>query len=259
MSLLEIENLTVEFGGLKALSNVNLEVNEGDFLGLIGPNGAGKTTLFNAITGVVKPSDGDINFEGKNIKGMRPDKIALRGISRTFQNIRLFPKMKASENVEIGIIRVPQYSIHDAILGLPKQRNKDKENYEQALRHLEQVGILEYKDAYAGELPYGIQRRLEIARAIATNPKILFLDEPAAGMNNDETKDLINFLSKLHKDTGITIVLIEHHLDVVMELCKNIMVLNLGSTLAYGNPKEIQSNPDVIKAYIGERRQKTNV
>jgi branched-chain amino acid transport system ATP-binding protein len=259
MSLLEVENLTVQFGGLKALTKVNLKVDEGEFIGLIGPNGAGKTTLFNAITGVVKPCEGDIIFRQKNIKGMRPDKIALSGVSRTFQNIRLFPKMKVFENVEIGINRVAQYGIIDAVIGLPKQRNKDKETYEEALKYLEQVGILEYKDAYAGELPYGIQRRLEIARAIATKPKILFLDEPAAGMNNDETNDLINFLGKLHKDTGIAIVLIEHHLEVVMELCKNIMVLNLGNMLAHGSPVEIQNNPDVIKAYIGERRQKNRV
>ena len=240
MSLLEIENLTVEFGGLKALSNVNLEVNEGDFLGLIGPNGAGKTTLFNAITGVVKPSDGDINFEGKNIKGMRPDKIALRGISRTFQNIRLFPKMKASENVEIGIIRVPQYSIHDAILGLPKQRNKDKENYEQALRHLEQVGILEYKDAYAGELPYGIQRRLEIARAIATNPKILFLDEPTLGLDVVARKGLWNIINRIKQNS--TIILTTHYLDEVVHLADKVAIMSKGKIVANDTVKNIIKN-----------------
>ncbi len=258
MALLKVENLSVQFGGLKALDHISLSIDEGGFAGLIGPNGAGKTTLFNAITGVVHPTEGSIVFDGSDIRDMRPDKIAMRGISRTFQNIRLFPKMKAFENVEIGINRVARYSVLDAMIGSPKQRRIDKESHEMALKYLEQVGILQYKDAYAGELPYGIQRRLEIARAIATQPKILFLDEPAAGMNNEETRDLIGFLGRLHKETGIAIILIEHHLEVVMELCRDITVLNLGCMLAHGTPEDIQKNPEVIKAYIGERRKKKN-
>ena len=256
MALLQVENLSVQFGGLKALNDVSLQVDTGDFVGLIGPNGAGKTTLFNAITGVVHASAGTIVFDGKSIKGMRPDKIALCGISRTFQNIRLFPQMKVYENVEIGINRIAQYNMLEAVLNTPRKRRLDRETHEHALRYLEQVGILQYKDSYAGELPYGIQRRLEIARAIATQPKILFLDEPAAGMNNDETRDLINFLRALHKQTGLAIILIEHHLEVVMELCRDITVLNLGAMLAHGTPEEIQNDSAVIKAYIGERRNK---
>ena len=256
MALLDVEHLSVRFGGLRALDDVTLCVEQGDFAGLIGPNGAGKTTLFNAITGVVTASEGTIRFDGTNIKGMRPDKIALRGIGRTFQNIRLFPRMKAYENVEIGISRVAQYGMVSAVLGLPGRRKLDRTCHEKALSYLEQVGILQFKDAYAGDLPYGIQRRLEIARALASEPQILFLDEPAAGMNNEETRSLIEFLRRMHRETGIAIVLIEHHLEVVMELCQNITVLNLGSMLARGTPEEIQNNPEVIGAYLGVRRER---
>lgn len=258
MALLDVQHLSVQFGGLRALNDVTLCLDQGDFAGLIGPNGAGKTTLFNAITGVVTATEGSIYFNEKNIKGMRPDKIALRGIGRTFQNIRLFPRMKVYENVEIGISRRAQYSMVSAVLGLPGKRRLDRACHEKALSYLEQVGILQFKDACAGDLPYGIQRRLEIARALASEPQILFLDEPAAGMNNEETRNLIEFLRQLHRETGIAIVLIEHHLEVVMELCKNITVLNLGSMLAHGTPEEIQNNPEVIKAYLGERRERTH-
>lgn len=259
MALLEVNSLAVDFGGLRALNNIQLAVNPGDFIGLIGPNGAGKTTLFNAITGVVKSSSGTIVLDDKSLLGMRPDKIAMMGISRTFQNIRLFPKMRAVENVEIGINRHARYNILDAMIGTPRRKRIDNEGRELALGYLDQVGILQYKDAYAGELPYGIQRRLEIARAIATKPKILFLDEPAAGMNNEETTELIDFLNTLHKQSNMAIVLIEHHLEVVMQLCRNITVLSLGNMLAHGTPEEIQSDPEVIKAYIGERRERRHV
>lgn len=259
MALLDVNNVSVQFGGLRALDNVSLHVEKGDFIGLIGPNGAGKTTLFNAITGVVPSCEGTITFDGEDIKGKRPDLIALLGIGRTFQNIRLFPKMKVHENVEIGISRVAQYSVIDALLGTKKKKQIDKECHEKALYYLEKVGILEFKDAYAGALPYGIQRRLEIARALATEPKILFLDEPAAGMNNEETKNLIGFLKKIHEDNNeMAIVLIEHHLEVVMELCNDITVLNLGKILSNGNPEYIQNDPNVIKAYLGERRNRSN-
>mgnify|MGYP000903906511 FL=1 len=236
-----------------------MSVEEGDFKGLIGPNGAGKTTVFNAITGVVKPTAGEIHFDGHLLNGMRPDKIAHLGIARTFQNIRIYPKMKVHENVAIGLNSVPSYNILSAMLKTPNVRKKDKETYEESLKYLDEVGILEYKDYEAGALPYGLQRKLEIARALATKPKLLFLDEPAAGMNTGESVELISFLKKLHKDTGLAIVLIEHHLEVVMEVCKNVTVLNLGQTLASGTPEEIQNNPKVIKAYIGERRQKNVV
>ena len=190
MSLLDIKNLTIQFGGLKAIHDVDLTVNEGEMIGLIGPNGAGKTTLFNAITGVVPAAEGSIEFEGRNLSSYKPNQIAHLGISRTFQNIRLFSKMTAEENVAIGINSIADYNLFSAMFRLPDARRKDKETKEKAQEYLSRVNLLEYKDAIAGSLPYGIQRKLEIARAIATRPKLLLLDEPAAGMNNEETQEL---------------------------------------------------------------------
>jgi len=256
MALLEIKNLSIYFGGVKAVHNVSFSAEAGDFKGLIGPNGAGKTTVFNGVTGVVKPIAGEIYFDGVHLIGLRPDKIAHLGIARTFQNIRIYPKMKVFENVEIGLNSIPRYGILPAMLKTPGVRQKNRESYEKSLKYLEMVGMQEYKDVEAGALPYGLQRKLEIARALATEPKLLFLDEPAAGMNSGESMELVEFLKKLHQDTGLAIILIEHHLEVVMELCKDIIVLNLGQKLAEGTPKQIQNNPEVVKAYLGERRQK---
>ena len=258
MSLLEIRDLTIQFGGLKAVSDVNLSLEAGQMIGLIGPNGAGKTTLFNAITGVVPKTTGSLLFDGKDLSHYKPNQIAHLGISRTFQNIRLFSKMTAEENVAIGINRVADYGIISAFLGLPNARRKDRETKEKAQEYLDRVNLLPYKDAMAGSLPYGIQRKLEIARAIATRPKLLLLDEPAAGMNNEETLELITFIREIHQnnETNMAIILIEHHLEVVMNLCSDIMVLNLGSVLTTGDPAKIQNDPAVIKAYIGERRKR---
>lgn len=257
MAQLELNEVSVHFGGVKAVQNVSISVERGEVRGLIGPNGAGKTTLFNAITGVVSPTFGDVFFEGQRLNGIRADKIAHMGVARTFQNIRIFPKMTAAENVAIGIDSYPSYNALSAMLRLPHVRKRDREIKELSLEYLEQVGILEYKDYEAGSLPYGLQRKLEIARALATKPKLLFLDEPAAGMNTRESIELVSFLQKLHQDfPGLTIMLIEHHLEVVMEICDRINVLNLGSLLASGTPEEIQNNPDVIRAYLGERRRK---
>ena len=258
MSLLDIKNLTIQFGGLKAIHDVDLTVNEGEMIGLIGPNGAGKTTLFNAITGVVPAAEGSIEFEGRNLSSYKPNQIAHLGISRTFQNIRLFSKMTAEENVAIGINSIADYNLFSAMFRLPGARRKDKETKEKAQEYLSRVNLLEYKDAIAGSLPYGIQRKLEIARAIATRPKLLLLDEPAAGMNNEETQELITFIRDIHQnnETNMAIILIEHHLEVVMNLCSDITVLNLGSVLRKGAPEAIQHDPAVIKAYIGERREK---
>lgn len=255
--LLEIKNVSVQFGGLKALSDISLSVGEGEMIGLIGPNGAGKTTLFNAITGVVSPTGGEIIFNNKIINKLKPHTIAHLGLSRTFQNIRLFNKMKAHENVSIGLNRIPQYNVFNSFLNFYLVNKRDKETYKKSLEYLEKVDLLKYKDLYAEELPYGVQRKLEIARAIATKPKLLLLDEPAAGMNNEETTELIEFIRKLHEDneTNMAIVIIEHHLEVVMQLCSKVNVLNLGEILAKGTPDEIQNDPDVIKAYIGERRR----
>ncbi len=256
MAQLELKNLSVHFGGVKAVQNVSLQIEKGEFRGLIGPNGAGKTTVFNAVTGAAQPTQGEIYFEGTKLNGMRPDKIAHMGIARTFQNIRIYPKMTAAENVAIGLESYPSYNAFSAMLRLPHVVRRDKEIKRLSLEYLDRVGILEYKDHEAGALPYGLQRKLEIARAMAGNPKLLFLDEPAAGMNTQEGLEMVTFLKELHSNnTDLTIVLIEHHLEVVMQLCQTINVLNLGSLLAYGTPKEVQCNPDVIKAYLGERRK----
>lgn len=256
MSLLEIKGLTIQFGGLKAIDNVDLSVAPGQMIGLIGPNGAGKTTLFNAVTGVVPKSAGSILFDGHDLSKYKPNQIAHLGVSRTFQNIRLFSKMTAEENVAIGINSVADYNLLSAFLRLPGARKKDKETKLKAQEYLSRVNLQDYKDAIAGSLPYGIQRKLEIARAIATRPKLLLLDEPAAGMNNEETLELIQFIRDIHQhnETNMAIILIEHHLEVVMNLCSDITVLNLGSVLMRGNPDEVQNDPAVVKAYIGERR-----
>ena len=257
MAQLELLNLSVHFGGVKAVQNVSIRVEQGEFRGLIGPNGAGKTTVFNAITGVVQPTAGDVYFEGQRLNVIRADKIAHMGIARTFQNIRIYPKMTAAENVAIGLDSYPSYNALSAMLRLPHVVKRDREIKRLSLEYLDKVGILEYKDYEAGALPYGLQRKLEIARALATKPKLLFLDEPAAGMNTNESIELVSFLRDLHQNNeGLTIVLIEHHLEAVMEVCQNIDVLNLGTMLASGTPDEIQKNPDVIKAYLGERRKR---
>ena len=255
MALLEVNNLSVFFGGIKAVQNVSFQAEKGEFIGLIGPNGAGKTTVFNAVTGVAKPTEGEILFDGNRIGGMRPDKIAHLGIARTFQNIRIYPKLTAWENVLIGIASVPKYDTISAMLRLPHVVKRDREARQECEMYLNQIGLSEYKDVQAGSLPYGIQRKLEIARALATKPKLLFLDEPAAGMNTKESAELVDFLKQIHQMTGITIILIEHHMDVVMNVCSKINVLNLGELLFTGTPQEVQTNPEVIRAYIGERRK----
>ena len=255
MALLEVNNLSVFFGGIKAVQNVSFQAEKGEFIGLIGPNGAGKTTVFNTVTGVAKPTEGEILFDGKRIGGMRPDKIAHLGIARTFQNIRIYPKLTAWENVLIGIASVPKYDTISAMLRLPHVVKRDREARQECEMYLNQIGLSEYKDVQAGSLPYGIQRKLEIARALATKPKLLFLDEPAAGMNTKESAELVDFLKQIHQMTGITIILIEHHMDVVMNVCSKINVLNLGELLFTGTPQEVQTNPEVIRAYIGERRK----
>lgn len=254
--VLQIENLLITFGGLRAIDNISVHVKEGDFLGIIGPNGAGKTTFFNSITGNIKPTGGSINFCGESLLGQAPDKISHLGISRTFQNIRIFPQMTVLENVCIPLHSKPQYGIFAAMLGLPSAKKKDKALQKEALGYLESFGILEYKDQRADSLPYGLQRRLEIARALAAHPKLLLLDEPAAGMNNDECEELVRLLQDIHQKYNLTIVLIEHHLDVVFKLCNRIYVFTLGKLLAEGSPVKIQSNPEVISAYLGERRRK---
>lgn len=253
--VLETRGLSVQFGGLKAVNRVDLTVARGDLVGLIGPNGAGKTTIFNLITGAIAPTEGQILFKGRQVGGRRPDVLARLGMSRTFQNIRLFPQMSVLENVAIGLHSVPKYTVLEALLRLPRAVRSDREVNRKALEHLDRVGLADHRDDKAGSLPYGRQRKLEIARALATSPDLLLLDEPAAGMNNEECQGFITFLRGLHRETGVTIVLIEHHMNVVMDLCPRIYVLNLGEVLAEGDPREIQNNPAVVKAYLGERRR----
>jgi len=254
--ILTLNNLTVQFGGVRAVNEVNIHIQKGELVGLIGPNGAGKTTIFNLITNAVQPTAGTIEFKGKSILKKSPDQICRLGISRTFQNIRLFPQMTAYENVELALHSTPKYNILEAFLRTPRASRIEKETRQRAHELLKMVNLDEYASARAGSLPYGLQRRLEIARAMATGPELLLLDEPAAGMNNDECDQLCNLVRQIHQATGYTIIMIEHHMNVVMNLCagSRIYVLNLGSILTVGSPAEIQSNPQVIKAYLGERK-----
>lgn len=254
--LLNIDHMTIAFGGLKAVNDVSLKVNKGEFIGLIGPNGAGKTTFFNSITGNVSPTSGKIIFDGHNLAKKRPDQISHYGISRTFQNIRIFPKMTVLENVMIPMHSTPKYSMWTAMLGLPAVKKQQAATQERAMGFLRDLDLDRYSDRQAGTLAYGLQRRLEIARALAASPSLLLLDEPAAGMNNDECNELVDLLQRIYKQYDLTVILIEHHIDFVLKLCSRIYVLNLGQLLAEGTPEEIQSNPEVVRAYLGERRGK---
>lgn len=254
-TVIEVKNVTIQFGSLKANSDVSFSVQEGELFGLIGPNGAGKTTMFNAMTGSVTPVQGDILFSGKSVLKKRADEICQMGISRTYQNIRLFPQMTVEENVEIGLHAVPQYSRLAAFLGLPIVKRTERETKQKAGELLDRFGLLDKREMKAGSLPYAMQRKLEIARALATNPKFLLLDEPAAGMNNDECNELVALLQKVHQDFHLTTLLIEHHMDLVASLCDKLCVLNLGEVLRQGCPVQVQKDPEVIRAYLGDRRQ----
>ena len=255
-TILNVSDLTVRFGGLTAINKVSINVQKGDFLGIIGPNGAGKTTLFNVITGNQIPNEGVVDFEGSSLIRKDPAQISHLGISRTFQNIRIFPRMTVLENVCLPLHSKPTYGIFTAMLGLPVTKRRDRAVQDEAMGFLRELTIDQYAAYQAGELSYGLQRRLEIARALAAKPRLLLLDEPAAGMNNKECDELGTLLSSLHIKYGLTIILIEHHVDVVMDLCNRIYVLNLGEVLTQGSAQEIQSSPEVIRAYLGERRDK---
>lgn len=254
MQALRVNNLSQDFGGIKALSNVNMNIESGDIVGLIGPNGAGKTTLFNLLTGIYNPSEGEVFYKFNketSIKNMKPFDIAKLGVSRTFQNIRLFGDMTVSENVKIGIHKNIKYNVLASILRLPiyyKQEKKSKEIVDELLKVF---NLYDDKDELARNLPYGKQRRLEIARALASDPKFILLDEPAAGMNPNETNELRELIKWIKDRFDITIILIEHDMSLVMSVCDNIYVLNHGEVIANGTPKEIKSNPVVIKAYLG--------
>lgn len=251
MALLKIENATMQFGGLTAVQDFNLEINEGEIVSLIGPNGAGKTTAFNMITNVYTPTKGKINFSNTDITGMRQDLITKTGIARTFQNIRLFKDLTVLDNVLIGNHVHIKSNFIEAILKLPRYRKEEKEMVEKSLNLLEELGLKDLVNEKAGSLPYGKQRKLEIARALATNPKILLLDEPAAGMNPTETEELTDFIKEVKEKFNLSIFMIEHHMDMVMTLSDRIQVFEYGITIAEGTPSEIQNNKRVIEAYLG--------
>jgi len=252
MALLKVENLSKSFSGLKAVSNVDLEIKEGELVGLIGPNGAGKTTVFNLLTGVYEPTEGTIIFKGQKINGLAPYKISHRGIARTFQNIRLFGDLSVIDNVKIAYHQHVSYNILSGILRLPKFFRGEEEIYQKAYNLLKIFDLHEKKDELAKNLPYGQQRRLEIARALATKPSLLLLDEPAAGMNPQETQNLMDLIRWIRKEFDLTILLIEHDMSLVMGICERIYVLDYGMIIAHGTPDEIKSNPRVIEAYLGE-------
>lgn len=251
-SLLETKNATIRFGGLVAVNNLNITINEGEIVAVIGPNGAGKTTAFNLITGVYAPTEGDIIFNGEKITGLRPDRIVKKGIARTFQNIRLFKELSVLDNVLIATHLNIKSNFFSSVLHLPGAVKEEKKMRAFALSLLEETGLLQFKDEIASNLPYGLQRRLEIARALATNPKLLLLDEPAAGMNPKESEELTEFIREIRDKFNLTVLLIEHHMQLVMDISDRIYVLEYGMTIAKGVPAEIQTNPVVIKAYLGE-------
>ncbi|MEW6388533.1 MAG: ABC transporter ATP-binding protein [Thermodesulfobacteriota bacterium] len=251
MSLLQTHQLGIRFGGLLALDSFNLTLPEGGSFGLIGPNGAGKTTVFNLISGFLKPTGGQIFFQGREITGLPPHRITALGIARTFQNIRLFEDLTVLDNVLVGCHLRGRAAWWEAVARLPRYGREAKAQMSQAAALLEEVGLRDASREQAGQLPYGHQRRLEIARALATKPRLLLLDEPAAGLNPQETRELLLFLQETRERHRLTLLIIEHNLRLVMGLCEHLTVLDHGLTIAKGPPPEIQKDPTVIRAYLG--------
>ena len=252
MALLDVTNLSISFGGLRAVDDFNMTIEKGELYGLIGPNGAGKTTVFNLLTGVYKPNEGKIKLDGEDITRKNTIEINHAGIARTFQNIRLFKQMSVIDNVKVGLSERFKYSTLEGILHVGRYKKVEKQIDDEAMLLLKVFDLDGERDTLASNLPYGKQRKLEIVRAMATDPKLLLLDEPAAGMNPNETKELMETIALVRKEFEMTILLIEHDMKLVSGICEKLTVLNFGKVLCQGETKEVLSNPEVIKAYLGE-------
>lgn len=250
-TILQMNNVTMRFGGVVAVNGVNVNLSEGRLAGIIGPNGAGKTTVFNLISGVYDPVEGDIRFQNQIISGKSPSEITCLGIARTFQNIRLFKGLNVFDNVKMAASCRTEYSFVEGVLGLPRVWRQEKESAAEVERYLDLVGLLGYEKIWPENLAYGLQRKLELARALATKPTLLLLDEPAAGLNPTEVRELVDIIRRIHKELDMTILLIEHHMDMVMDLCEELWVMNFGRVIANGDPQHIQSEPEVLRAYLG--------
>ena len=252
--ILQVQDITMQFGGLRAIDNVSFHVDEAEIFGLIGPNGAGKTTMFNVITANYKPTSGSVTLAGKSLKGLKPNRVVNAGIARTFQNIRLFNSMTVLENVMVGLDSASRYSLLEAALHIGRYFPAERAAKAKAMAILDDIGIAHFADVQATNLSYGNQRKVEIARALATSPKLLLLDEPAAGMNPKETEDLADLIFRMRNDYQLSVLLIEHDMPFVNKLCERVMVLEYGKPLFSGLMSEAIQDPDVISAYLGDVR-----